>query len=160
MLLTNPLACPETAQQTGQKHFRGEINNQPLGATYNSSSQHQAVGARVSLLWEIRGMKGYGKYGRQLVRRVWEIQGQKGYRKYKERTKALDNSHSSAREPSSTISTTGQASIPHPFPPRDTKQFRIHPKPHTTKKEVPLALEAELTHSAVSYRTTSRQQRF
>ena len=25
MLLTNPLACPEKVQQTGQKHFRGEI---------------------------------------------------------------------------------------------------------------------------------------
>ena len=33
MLLTNPQACPETVQQTGQKHFRGETNNQPLGVT-------------------------------------------------------------------------------------------------------------------------------
>ena len=67
MLLTNLLACPETVQQTGQKHFRGEINNQPLGVMWNSSSQHQAVGTRVSLLWEIRGTKGYGKYGREII---------------------------------------------------------------------------------------------
>ena len=33
MFLTNPQACPETVQQTSQKHFRGEINNQPLGVT-------------------------------------------------------------------------------------------------------------------------------
>ena len=65
MLLTNPLACPETVQQTGQKHFRGEINTWPLGAIQNSSSQHQAVGTRVSLFWEIRGTNGYGKYGRK-----------------------------------------------------------------------------------------------
>ena len=114
------------------------------------------MGARLSLLWEI---KGYGKCGKQLVRWVWEIQGQKRYLKYRERTKALDNPHSSAGEPPSTIPTTGQASIPHPFPPsipppRDTKPFPTHPKPHTGKEVVPLALEVELTHSAVSYRTT------
>ena len=27
MLLTKPLSCPKTAQQTGQKHFRGEMNH-------------------------------------------------------------------------------------------------------------------------------------
>ena len=64
-----------------------------------------------------------------------------------------------AGELPSTILKTGQASIPHPFPPRDTKQFPTHPKLHTKNEEVPLALEVELTRSAVSYRT-SRQQRF
>ena len=110
-------------------------------------------------------MKGYGNYGRQLFRWVWKLQGQKRYRKYRERTKAFHNPHSSAREPPSTIPTTGQASIPHLFPPsihpsRDTKQFPTHSKPHTTKEEVPLALEVELTRSAVSYRTTSRSRGF
>ena len=114
------------------------------------------MGARVSLLWEIRGTKGYRKYGRQLVQWVWESRGQNGYGKYRERIKALDNPHSSAGELPSTISTTDQASISHPFPPSipppiDTKQFPTHPKPHTTKEEVPLALEVELTRSAVSY---------
>ena len=103
--------------------------------------------------------------GRQLIQWVWEIQGQMGYGKYRKRTKALNNPHSSAGEPPSTIPITCQASIPHPFPPsipqpRDTKQFLTHPKPHTTKVVVPLALELELTRSAVSYRAASGQQRF
>ena len=42
-----------------------------------------------------------------------------------------DNPHSSVGEPPSTVPTTGQASIPHPFPPsipppRDTKQFPLN----------------------------------
>ena len=28
--MNNPLACPETVQQTGQKHFRGEINKMEI----------------------------------------------------------------------------------------------------------------------------------
>ena len=105
-------------------------------------------------------MKGYGKYGRETIGPVGlGNKGQKGYGKYRERIKALDNPHSSAGEPPSTIPTTGQASIPNPFPPPpiDTKQFPI---PIPIKEEVPLALEVELARSAVSYRTTSRQQRF
>ena len=30
-------------------------------------SQHQAVGALVPLLWEVRGTKGYGKCGREII---------------------------------------------------------------------------------------------
>ena len=86
-------------------------------------------------------MKGYGKY------EVWEGDNwSDGYWKYRARRgtrrigKALYNPHLSTGEPPSTIPTTGQASILHPFPlnipqPRDTKQFPTHSKPHTTKEK-------------------------
>ena len=51
-----------------------------------------------------------------------------------------------ARDQSPSLSTHRHQAVP-------------HPKLHTTK-EVPLALEVELTRSAVSYRTTNRQQKF
>ena len=165
MLLTNPLAFPETVQQTGQKHFMGEINNQPLGATQNSSSQQQAVGAQVSFLWEIRGTgsmrdnwsDGYGKYR---DRRGTGSIG-KGPKHLTTHISLPENNH-----PLSPPQARYQSLIPsHPaFPPppttTHTKQFPTHPKPHTTKEVVPVALEVKLAHSAVSCRARSRQQRF
>ena len=72
MLLTNPLACPETVQQTGQKHFRGEINN-----------------IEQQLLASGRGCKSVvigGNKGNKGVREVWEGDNwSDGYEKYKDR---------------------------------------------------------------------------
>ena len=165
MLLTKPLVCPETSQQTDQKQFRGEINNQPLGVTYSSCSQHQAMGAWVSLLREIKDTKRYGKYGKEsIVSMGMRNTGTEGVQE-------VWGKDQSTRQPTFVCRRTAihhphhrpginPPSLPTQHPPtRSTKQFSTHPKPHTTK-EAPLALEVELTCSAASYRTTSRQQRF
>ena len=112
----------------------------------------------VSLLWEIGARRNTGSMGDN-----WSD----GYGKYRDR-KGTGNigkgpKHSTThirllenRHPPS----PPQARHQSPIPPRDTKQFPTHPKPHTTKEEGPLALEVELIRSAESYRTTGRQQSF
>ena len=77
MLLTNPLACPETVQQTGQKHFRGEINNQTLGVR---EQQLSASGCGCSVFVIV------GNKGHEGVWELWEGDNwSDGYGKYRDR---------------------------------------------------------------------------
>ena len=69
MLLANPLTCPNTAQQTGQRHFRGEINNQPGF----DIEQHLSASGRGCTSVVIVGNKGH-----EGVREVWETIGLMG----------------------------------------------------------------------------------
>ena len=78
MLLTNPLACPETVQQTGQKHFRGEIKNQSTG--FDIEQQLSASGRGCMSVDTVGNKRHEG------VREVWEGDNwSDGYGKYRDR---------------------------------------------------------------------------
>ena len=46
MLLTNPLACPETVQQTGQKHLRGRDQQPATGCDIEQQLSASGHGCR------------------------------------------------------------------------------------------------------------------
>ena len=109
----------------------------------------------------IVGNKGHGKYGRETIGQmgmgntriegVQEVQGKDQSTQQPtfvcQRTTIHHRHHRPGINPPS-LPTQRHQTVPHP------------PQALHHKREVPLALEKELTHSPVSYRTTSRQQRF
>ena len=142
MLLTNPLACPETVQQTGQKHFKG-TDQQP--ATGCETEQQLSASGRDCMSVVIVGNKGH-----KGVQEVWEGDiWSDGYEKYRDRksTGSIGKGPKQStthirlpenRHPRSPPQTRHQSPIPsHPAspPPRDTKQFPTHSKPHPTKEK-------------------------
>ena len=139
MLLTNTLACPETVQQTGQKHFRGR-DQQP--ATGRDIKQPLSASGRGCMSVVIVGNKGHGG-----VREVWEGDNwSDGYGKYRDRigTGSIGKGpkHSTThirlpenRHPPSPPQARHQSLIPSHPASRETKQLPTHPKPHTTKEK-------------------------
>ena len=105
-------------------------------------------------------MKGYGRYGRETVGPIG--MGNTGT----EGVQEVWGKYQSTRQPTFVCWRTAihhphqRLGINHPALPTQRHQAVPHPRQASHhKREVPLALEVELTHSVVSYRT-SRQQRF
>ena len=69
MFLTSPLACHETVQQTGQKHFRGD---QQPATGWDIEQQLSASGRGCTSVIIV------GNTGHEAVQEVWEIIGPMG----------------------------------------------------------------------------------
>ena len=65
MLLTDPLACPETVHQTGQNHFRGRDQQPAAGCDIEQQLSASGHGCMIVII--------VGNKGHEGVWEVWEV---------------------------------------------------------------------------------------